>query len=324
MSRTPRPYAPGTVYHVVSRTIRHVRWFGNAHVADGIVTILNQSIIRSDAQLLAWAIMPTHYHLILWQGTAPLSRLMRRLNQRIALLVQRFYGHEGYVFERRFRHLACRQATHLRNAIVYVHRNPVDAGICNDAASYRWSSHRSYFPSGAANVDLAVPEIITPLRLFATGDDASYESLCAGYDAYATYLDACKTALPHELPKPPTLEAGDRYWAKAFLDRPARTLNNSMYWRPDIADLAKAVIREYAPEFTIEQLVVRRGGRETSMLRHEIIRRAVRIGFRGVDIANYLHISTAAVAKVASAVVGRPHVRNAAVLELTAPSVTPF
>jgi len=306
MSRIRRPYSPGAVFHIASRTIRHVRWFDNPHVADGIVRIMRESLVRSDTQLLAWAIMPTHYHLIVRQNSAPLARFVGRVNQRIAYLVQRFYNHEGYVFERRFRHVECKDVDHLRNAIVYVHRNPVDADICNDPSVYRWSSHRSYFPTDSAHADLMLPEIIAPLRLFAAITDESYESLRAGYSAYASYLDACRNAPPGQAPNPPLLEAGDRFWTEEFVNRAARTLNNSQNSRSYLGDVARAVLHELTPGFTIEQMLLRRGGSTVTLLRHEIIRRAVRLGFRGVDIARFLHISTATVAQVAASEVGRP------------------
>ena len=306
MSRTRRPYSPGAVFHIASRTIRHVRWFDNSHVADGIVRILCESRVRSDTQLLAWAIMPTHYHLIVRQGSAPLARLVGRVNQRIAFLVQRFYDHEGYVFERRFRHVECKDAQHLRNAIVYVHRNPVDAGICADPAEYRWSSHGSYFSQDSRHTDLQLPEIIAPLRLYAALPDEKYDSLCARYASYVSYVDKCKVALPGHAPSPPLLEAGDAYWFEEFVRRAPRKLNNSQSCRPDLSDLARTVLRELAPGFTIEQMLLRRGGTTVTMLRHEIIRRAVRLGFRGVDVARFLHISEATVARVAACEIGRP------------------
>lgn len=119
MGRQLRPQLPGVPFHVTARVQGRAAWF------TGVERPLENRILaaprRSDATLLAYAVMPNHLHLVVVQGSQPLSQLMQPLLTRIALLVQRRTGREGHIFERRFRASPCLDPDYLRNAIAYVH-----------------------------------------------------------------------------------------------------------------------------------------------------------------------------------------------------------
>jgi len=309
MPRKPRSYAPGRVFHLTARTIAHARWFEEQTLRDHVVFAVSDCVPKSDAQLLAYAVMSNHFHLIVRQGTEPLSRLMQPLCQSIALRVQRTFGHVGYVFERRFRDTACTTARHIRNAIVYTHRNPVDARMCERECDYRWSSHSDYFPErGNVGSGATRPRVFVPLRLFAVKESASWDELRADYERYACWAGERKRLrrIDAPVPPPPRTPAGDRYWAQEFLSRLPRTLENAKPWRPDLRDLAKATLHEMTPGFTIHQLRATRGGRQVVEVRHEIVARALRMGFRPVDIARYLHITQSVVSRISARVIGTP------------------
>ena len=309
MSRRKRPYEPGCVFHITARTIRHAKWFKDDRLRDHVTHCLRDCLPRSDAQLLAYAVMPNHFHLIVRQGTAPLSRLMQPLCQAIALRVHRAFGHEGYVFERRFRDKACMSARHLRNAIVYTHQNPVDGKLCEQEQEFRWSSYCDYFPEfqrpeGACSR----PQVFVPLRLFAVRETDSWDDLKRSYADYAAWaLERRRYRKENKKPTtPPLMTAGDEYWLKNFVRRDPRTLENAAAWRPDLRDLAKSIVHEMAPGFTIAQLRMTRGGPAATMIRRAIIERALRLGFRAADIARYLHISHTIVSRRATELNGRP------------------
>ena len=135
MGRRKRPYHPGTIFHLTSRTHRHEEWF-DPGLRTTIVELIHRMVARTDAQLLAYAVMPNHLHIVLRQGRMELAQVMQPLMRRVALQVQRQHGFEGSVVERRFRDTACTTPDHVRMAIVYTHLNPWRAGLCGDDLSY--------------------------------------------------------------------------------------------------------------------------------------------------------------------------------------------
>jgi REP element-mobilizing transposase RayT len=65
---------------------------------------------------------------------------MRRLNGVYALRFNRRHGLKGHLFEARFSSFVLRDHLHLTAAIHYVLQNPVQAGLCREAAEWQWSA----------------------------------------------------------------------------------------------------------------------------------------------------------------------------------------
>jgi REP element-mobilizing transposase RayT len=89
----------------------------------------NQIHSLSDAvSVIAFALMPNHFHLIVHQraNAHAVSKLMQRLCASYTKYFNRKYKRHGPLFEGRFHHRPLNTAQDIRNAIVYVHRNPVD------------------------------------------------------------------------------------------------------------------------------------------------------------------------------------------------------
>jgi REP-associated tyrosine transposase len=163
MPRRKRSYLPGCAFHITARTHSGEFWFEG--LQPEIIEIIARALKQTDALLLAWAIMTNHLHLVVLQGAAPLGRLMHPIGQRIAYAVHRHWKRKGYVLGYRYFETACRDEAHLRNAIMYTHRNPVEAGLCKEAAEYEWSSARAY----ASNDVGPMPALQPALKLFASG-----------------------------------------------------------------------------------------------------------------------------------------------------------
>ncbi|MGH7465566.1 MAG: transposase, partial [Longimicrobiales bacterium] len=142
MGRLLRPALPGAPFHITARTQWQEPLFAGAE--EEVATLIRGSIDRSDAQLLAYAVMGNHIHVIVVQGRRPLSAYMQPLLRRIALVVNRRRDRRGHVFGRRYSHSVCQDPEYFRSMVAHVHLNPVRAGICGKPDDYRWTSHRDY------------------------------------------------------------------------------------------------------------------------------------------------------------------------------------
>src|SRR5687767_6239625 len=143
MARTLRPHQPGAAFHIVSRTQGHEPWF-LPEMKRVIEQYIVDGVASAGARLIAHSVMNNHIHVLLFQGVAPLGWVMQPILRRTALLVQRVHKVEGHVFERNFRTRQCESVEHVRNAILYIHRNPVVAKLCKSAVEYEFSSARAY------------------------------------------------------------------------------------------------------------------------------------------------------------------------------------
>ena len=305
MSRNRRPYLPGVAFHITARTIGHEPWFSDS-LCERIIGFMNTALGRTDTRMLAYAVMPSHLHLVVHQRTAPLAQLLQPFLRQCALLVQRAMQREGYIFERRYRAKPCFDADYLRDAIAYVHRNPVDAGLCCEPAHYRWSSHAYYCSPAPRREPHAQVEALC--ELFAASEHEAAIDRSAGYLRYYAWRNQC-AHLRDGVPPPhrPIVTFGNTFWARDFVSLPREPLR-----RPDLRDIVLRALLELAPSLDLDTLRLRRGGRTITAIRREVIRRAVLSGHRGVDIARILNVSETTVSKVATVVLDRAPVRYGA------------
>lgn len=312
MGRTLRPYQPGMVYHLTSRLhLREPLFLGReAEVVDRI----GVSAAASGVQLLAYAVMPNHLHLIVIQGAAPLAGLMQPLLRRTALLLQRELGREGHVFERRYRHTACADPEYARNAIAYVHMNPVRGGLCEDPGDYRWTSHSAFVAPDPCVAREASPQLCieAALRLFAPDRGSEIDLSRRNYIAFMRWrreMDAALAAgtdgLAGDVGLSPAALGGDCLWPGGAA--PANAIVQARDITPDLRAIALEVVRTEDPPLPLEWL--RCGGRTRPLVqvRRAVIARAAQAGYRTGQIARFLRISPSAVSRVAAPLRVLPH-----------------
>src|SRR4051812_13123551 len=121
MGRRLRPYLPGVPFHITARIAFRQHLLEPDGVQAAVCGFIADALPQSDANLLAFCIMTNHFHVIVVQGVAPLSRLMRPIMVRTALRVHRTHGVEGRVFERPFFAKPCADPYYLREMIAYTH-----------------------------------------------------------------------------------------------------------------------------------------------------------------------------------------------------------
>ena len=85
--------------------------------------------------------MTTHYHLLVEERHAPLSKAMHLLNSRYSWHINTRFKRRGHVFEGRYHDQIVTGEAHLFGAVRYIARNACDAGMCDTPEEWRWSSY---------------------------------------------------------------------------------------------------------------------------------------------------------------------------------------
>lgn len=314
MGRTRRPYLPGAVFHLTARTLNKERLF-TPQVRSGALADLVKVTPASKCRVLAVAVMSNHLHLVVQQGKLPLAALMQPFLRRLARRTQRTHGLEGPIFWRHYGAVACLNPWHARNAIVYVHLNPVRAGLVEDPSAYAWTSHDLYAPASqdrqnsectrlAAVVDPAIG-----LPLFAASGDYSVGRLRKDYRAVVEWrlaldrlgIDPDPAADDAELPDRPLAAWHGRSWAIALSPLfhtptlPGTDSHGLGSPAPDMTTIARNVLALEAPETPLDLLRGPGAGRPRSHLRDKIIRRLHMAGHRNNQIARFLGVSESTV-----------------------------
>lgn len=96
---------------------------------------------RFDVELWAYVLMGNHYHLVLRTRRPNLSRAAQWLGVSYASWFNARHERKGHLFQGRFKSFLIEDEHYLRTLLLYVHRNPVRAGLVERLADYRWSSY---------------------------------------------------------------------------------------------------------------------------------------------------------------------------------------
>lgn len=143
MPRHPRVAQPGFAYHVLNRAIGRARLFRSQKDYSAFERVLLEARERHGTRLLAWCVMPNHWHLVLWpQKVRELSEFMRWLT---VTHTQRWHASHrtsgtGPLYQGRFKSFPIEEDDHLLAVLRYVERNALRANLVTLAENWRWSS----------------------------------------------------------------------------------------------------------------------------------------------------------------------------------------
>jgi putative transposase len=105
--------------------------------------VLAQALQRLPMRLLAFCLMPNHWHLVLWpHNDGDLTEFVRWLSVSHSMRWHAHYhtGGTGHIYQNRFKAFPIEGDDHLYTVIRYVERNALRANLCSLAENWRWGS----------------------------------------------------------------------------------------------------------------------------------------------------------------------------------------
>src|SRR3954454_6778519 len=130
---------PAGVYHVTARGVARQAISVDDHDRVRFVVLLNGARRQKGWQLLAYCLMPNHFHLVVACALERLSDGMHFLNFRYAQRFNERHDRIRHLFQDRFGARAVEGDEHFENVCEYVLNNPVRAGLCAELGDWRWS-----------------------------------------------------------------------------------------------------------------------------------------------------------------------------------------
>ena len=143
MARRRRCSDGGYVYHVLNRAVGRATIFDQSPDYVAFEKILRQAWERTGMRLVAYAILPNHWHLVVWpEHDGDLSRYAQWLT---VTHVRRWHAHHhsqgtGPLYQGRFRSFPVQEDEHYFRLCRYVERNARRANLVLRAEQWRWCS----------------------------------------------------------------------------------------------------------------------------------------------------------------------------------------
>jgi putative transposase len=144
MPRCARLDILGVVQHVMARGIESRPVFRDDRDREEFLRRLGEVVVSGRAQLLAWALIPNHFHLVLRPGELYLKDLMRRLMTGYAGWHNRRHKRKGHLFQNRYRSIVVEEESYLLQLVRYVSLNPARAKIISgveELDAFPWTGH---------------------------------------------------------------------------------------------------------------------------------------------------------------------------------------
>ncbi len=143
MPRPPRASAGGEVYHVLNRANARLQIFENAEGYADFQNLLKLATERYGTRLLAYCILPNHWHLVLWpRQDGELSECLRWLTVTHTNQWHSAHGSAGtgHLYQGRFKSFLIEGDQHFWTVCRYVERNALRAGLASTAEAWPWGS----------------------------------------------------------------------------------------------------------------------------------------------------------------------------------------
>jgi putative transposase len=143
MGRPLRAAPGGFVYHALNRANARQLIFQRDEDYQAFERILAEVQERVGMRILAYCLMPNHWHLVLWpRREGELSAFMRLLT---LTHTQRWHAHRrtagsGHLYQGRFKSFIVQDDSYLLAVCRYVERNALRAGLVERAEDWRWGS----------------------------------------------------------------------------------------------------------------------------------------------------------------------------------------
>jgi putative transposase len=320
MPRQPRLDAPGTLHHIMARGIDRTKLFQNKTDRNDFLKRVAELCQGGHLIIYAWALMPTHFHLLARTGSQPISSSMRKLLTGYAVNFNRRHKRYGHLFQNRYKSIICEDDPYLLELTRYIHLNPLRAGIVagvKELNDYPWSGHAvvmgmvnthwqdtdtilAYFGKRRKGAIKGYEEFITNGASQGKRDDLVGGGLIRSLGGWSQVLSlrqrGSKVASDDRV-------LGSGEFVQSILSEAGQREKDSLRLSSKTRSLS-SIAREIVAQEKMAEAALRSGSRRREVARGRKIlcQLAVKkLGYSGAEVARYLGITTSAVNRMANA-----------------------
>ncbi|UBF27204.1 transposase [Kovacikia minuta CCNUW1] len=178
-------FEPGNFYHLYNRGNNRQNICFERENYLHFLRLVRRHLTVESVEILAYCLMPNHYHLLVYLKAGNLSEPMKSLSLAYTKGMNARYERVGALFQGRFCSIQVEQEAYLLHLVRYIHLNPVKGGLVKHPGEWEFSSYREY--AGLRQGTLPKLERV--------------QALTGAKDAYQMFLE------DHSLPQEPKVRS---------------------------------------------------------------------------------------------------------------------
>ena len=160
MPRRTTIFSINCYYHIYNRSVSNNPLFYEDSNYSFFITKLKIYVLET-ANIIAYCLMPNHYHLLLQLTNQDLSKSMGQLAMSYTKSANTYYKRAGHLFQGRYKSKQIEDDNYLVYLSRYIHLNPFSSGLVKKPEDWKFSSYREFI--GIDKVDFINPDNILDL-----------------------------------------------------------------------------------------------------------------------------------------------------------------
>jgi len=152
MPRRLAPLESGNFYHIYNRGNNRQNIFFERENYFYFLKLIKLYLITNTVDILAYCLMPNHYHFLVYLKDDTLSDAMKSLSLSYTKAINKRFNRSGVLFQGRFQTIHVAQTNYLIYLTHYIHLNPVKAGLVQQPGDWEFSSYLEYAKLRAGNI----------------------------------------------------------------------------------------------------------------------------------------------------------------------------
>jgi putative transposase len=135
-------FVPGQYYHIYNHSVAEQVLFREEEDYLECLRLFHRYYNAIDYSILAYCLMPNHYHILIHQKTQlPVYVSLRHIWYSYTCYYNRKYERKGTLFANKLQHIGIRDENYLLHLCAYIHLNPVKAKLVDTPELWQWSNY---------------------------------------------------------------------------------------------------------------------------------------------------------------------------------------
>jgi REP element-mobilizing transposase RayT len=172
---------PGNNYHVYNKAVTDNKLFIEEKNYNIFLSKIKKYLLDC-VDILAYCLMPNHYHLLIQVKTIELPKAMQQLALSYSASFNKEYQRVGHLFQGRYKLKQIDDQTYLDHLSMYIHLNPSSAGLVRKPEDWQYSSYREY-------IGLRTPDFINLMVVLDLIGSPEETSLLRKQNEYRVYVE---------------------------------------------------------------------------------------------------------------------------------------